>query len=111
MKNIVLALFIVLTMKTSGAASDYDDVSDAIGDSGYSQMVHFTVGALVGGITLAVIPDSWELNPWIESAISVGVSLAVGGLIESLDEEFDKRDFWDYGGGGFLSVTIIKICF
>jgi hypothetical protein len=90
--------------------ANYNPVNRVSDDEyGSDYVLHYAVGAVVGGITWYYLPEDW--HPVAKVAASVATSLLVGLAVELTDEPFDGRDPLDYGLGSLFTVTILEISF
>lgn len=103
MKKTIVALALVASTATI-AVADYDSVNRKIGESGYSPTLHVVIGATVSAVTYKYLPDGW--NPVVKGLTALVTSSVVGFTIESLDRNFNNRDFYDYIGGGAVGIII-----
>ncbi len=111
MGKYLLAIVLVMLASICEAETTSYDPIDRVNDDDYGSdyVVHYAVGAVVGGITWYYLPDNW--HPVAKVAASVATSLLVGLAVELTDEPFDGRDPLDYGLGSLLTVTILEITF
>lgn len=107
MKNFYLIVLLILTIPFNCFAGDYDSWNEFVEDSGYDWTIHLTVGAVTSMATIYYTPDDW--NRWVKYGCGIMASLAVGGIIESFDENWDNQDFWEYSYGGAAGAVFMVV--